>query len=154
MLQLGSLDFQPQILKDMVPIYIYIPTSPFSHIFHLFAQPGPFELRYPELQRDLHLPNLPRSSKIPFQIEKSQDPDAPSREAMRDRRIPCFSCCCGPIRWADTASSGKTKLVAFWPAAILAVAMNALAGDGETNGKTKCVVFDECKDLRDDLHHF
>ena len=68
--------------------------------------------------------------------EKSQDPDAPSREAMRDRRIPCCSCCCGPIRWADTASSGKTKVVAFWPAAILAVAMNALAGAGETNGKT------------------
>lgn len=56
------------------------------------------------------------------------DPDAPSREAMRDRRIPCCSCCCGPIRWADTASSSKTNLVSFWPAAILAVVMNALAG--------------------------
>jgi len=54
------------------------------------------------------------------------DPEAPSREIMRDRRIPCCSCLCQPIRWADTASSSKTGFMSFWTAALLAVVMNAL----------------------------
>ena len=54
------------------------------------------------------------------------DPAAPSREIMRDRRIPCCSCLCQPIRWADTASSSKTGFMSFWTAALLAVVMNAL----------------------------
>jgi len=85
-----------------------------------------FTYPYPKLHRE---PTVNRDH-FTFSLFEccNWDPDAPSREAMRDRRIPCCSCCCGPIRWADTASSGKTKLVAFWPAAILAVAMNALAG--------------------------
>jgi len=84
-----------------------------------------FTYPYPKLHRE---PTVNRDH-FTFSLFEccNWDPDAPSREAMRDRRIPCCSCCCGPIRWADTASSGKTKLVAFWPAAILAVAMNALA---------------------------
>mmetsp|Transcript_29436 Transcript_29436/g.62668 ORF Transcript_29436/g.62668 Transcript_29436/m.62668 type:complete len:291 (+) Transcript_29436:78-950(+) len=30
-----------------------------------------------------------------------------------------WSCCCCPLRWADTASSEKLKIIGFWPAVLL-----------------------------------
>ncbi|CAJ1396755.1 unnamed protein product [Effrenium voratum] len=56
------------------------------------------------------------------------DRDAPSAEIMRDRRIPCCSCCCLPVRWADTASSSKTGFLPFWPGVILIALLNAFTG--------------------------
>lgn len=56
------------------------------------------------------------------------DAEAASREIMRDGRIPCCSCCCGPIRWADTASSSKTAFISFWPGVAVATGLNALVG--------------------------
>lgn len=85
-----------------------------------------FTYQYPKLKNELEV------SREHFNFSLFEccncDPEAPSREIMYDRRIPCFSCCCGPIRWADTASSSKTDFISFWPAVVLAVALNALAG--------------------------
>lgn len=45
-----------------------------------------------------------------------------------DARILCVSCCCQPIRWADTASSGELGDVPFWPAVMLMCGLIALSG--------------------------
>jgi len=45
---------------------------------------------------------------------------------MRDMCIPCFSCLCSPVRWADTASSAKINCMPFWTGVILVTFLNAL----------------------------
>eukprot|EP00441_Pelagodinium_beii_P025184 CAMPEP_0197655754 /NCGR_PEP_ID=MMETSP1338-20131121/39647_1 /TAXON_ID=43686 ORGANISM="Pelagodinium beii, Strain RCC1491" /NCGR_SAMPLE_ID=MMETSP1338 /ASSEMBLY_ACC=CAM_ASM_000754 /LENGTH=417 /DNA_ID=CAMNT_0043231467 /DNA_START=60 /DNA_END=1313 /DNA_ORIENTATION=- len=47
---------------------------------------------------------------------------------VRDARIPCFSCCALPVRWADTASSMKINYLHFWAAVIFVSLCEALAG--------------------------
>jgi len=47
---------------------------------------------------------------------------------FRDMRIPLFSCCCLPIRWADTTSAQKIHWLGFWTAVVTATVLNALAG--------------------------
>lgn len=44
-----------------------------------------------------------------------------------DRRIPLFSCCCLPVRWADTASAPKLGGFRFWPTVVFISALLALA---------------------------
>lgn len=42
-----------------------------------------------------------------------------------DWRICFFSCCCLPVRWADTMSSKKVRYMKFWPALIAIVLLQA-----------------------------
>jgi len=44
-----------------------------------------------------------------------------------DRRIQVFSCCCLPVRWADTASAPKLGGFRFWPTVVFISALLALA---------------------------
>jgi len=53
---------------------------------------------------------------------------ADSNIIFRHLRIPFSSCCCLPIRWADTTSSQKIRWMGYWAAVVLATVLNALAG--------------------------
>lgn len=54
--------------------------------------------------------------------------EAESNIIWEDRRIPIFSCCCLPVRWADTTSSQKVRYMGFWSAVVTVTLLNALAG--------------------------
>jgi len=45
-----------------------------------------------------------------------------------DWRICVCSCCCGPIRWADTVSSRKLNFMFFWPALLLFLILEVMTG--------------------------
>jgi len=45
-----------------------------------------------------------------------------------DWRICLFSCCCQPVRWADTASNLRIRFVHFWPGIVIFGSLCALSG--------------------------
>jgi len=47
---------------------------------------------------------------------------------FKDFRIPFFSCCALPVRWADTASSQKVNYWHFWGAVVFVTLCEAFAG--------------------------
>eukprot|EP00931_Biecheleriopsis_adriatica_P049627 TRINITY_DN2870_c0_g2_i1.p1 TRINITY_DN2870_c0_g2~~TRINITY_DN2870_c0_g2_i1.p1 ORF type:complete len:391 (-),score=88.76 TRINITY_DN2870_c0_g2_i1:17-1189(-) len=91
-----------------------------------FIYSSQFKYEYPRLKAE---PEATRQGFVFSLFECLQcGPETPASAMWRDGRILVCSCCCMPVRWADTASSSKVKFMPFWNAVVVVAILTALSG--------------------------